>query len=116
MYFLRRAPYEGLARMRESGSRVTLVTRAMYIRTYVCTIKCGINTHDRVARGGSLRRETEIDNAPRWVDAGEEASHGGRAGGARGRVETTREPTEVREFVRNMYVCGYVRVSMSGAL
>jgi len=32
MYFLRRAPYEGLARMRERGSRVTLVTRAMYIQ------------------------------------------------------------------------------------
>lgn len=68
MYFLRRAPYEGLARMRERGSRVTLVTRAMYIRTYVCTIKCGINTHDRedwkeLRRETGREREREIHNA-----------------------------------------------------
>lgn len=115
MYFLRRAPYEGLARMRERGSRVTLVTRAMYIRTYVCTIKCGINTHDRVdgsGGGGSLRRETEIDNAPRWVTLGKRLPTAGGVGEARGRVETTREPTEVCEFVPNMCarVCVCTRV------
>lgn len=82
MYFLRRAPYEGLARMRERGSRVTLVTRAMYIRTYVCTIKCGINTHDRVDRGGKGEFEEGDGDRQRAPlgDAGKEASHGGRGG------------------------------------
>lgn len=69
---------------------------------------------------GSLRRETEIDNAPRWVTLGKRLPTAGGVGEARGRVEATREPTEVCEFVPNMCahvcVCVYVRVCMSDAL
>lgn len=78
--------------MRERDSRVTLVTRTMYIRMYVYTIKCDINTHGRI--GGSLRREmdereTEGDGRRQRAplgDAGEEGGGfprrmGGREGG-----------------------------------
>lgn len=52
----------------------------------ICTIKCGINTHEQKDRGGKEEgmgeSKTEIDNAPRWVTVGDaEGSHGGREKG-----------------------------------
>lgn len=72
--------------MRERLSRYARHERESVYTSGICTIKCGINTHEQKDRGGKEEgmgeSKTEIDNAPRWVTVGDaEGSHGGREKG-----------------------------------
>lgn len=72
--------------MRERLSRYARHERAC-IRTGICTIKCGINTHEQKDRGGNLRGRgggygREQDGDRQRASLGDaEGSHGGREKG-----------------------------------
>jgi len=57
VYVLSTARAVGRTRVCVRGSRVTRVTRESVYTSGICTIKCGINTHEQKDRGGNLRGE-----------------------------------------------------------